>query len=213
MRVAPGSSNPRSVPFRCIRVNSPPSCTSSNVQDRRSWPSHSQLCTAPGAQRISTRSVFLFQQYTLDPGEKREWPVVFVIDPRLSGCHVTITCPAPFRVGGKTPAAPTTAAAAAHALTGGAEGRDMSHSDTKTRRRAPSARLFAAQHLQGGGMVADRAAQGANTRQTWAHQSTAHHRGRAGRHLRAGGLLVAVVNWVVWPWAQENTTTRSRVRS
>ena len=34
---------------------------------------------------------FCFSQYTLDPGEKREWPVVFVIDPRLSQDVTTIT--------------------------------------------------------------------------------------------------------------------------
>lgn len=55
---------------------------------------------------------FCFSQYTLDPGEKREWPVVFVIDPRLSQDVTTITLSYTFfEVGGKTPAAPQDAAA------------------------------------------------------------------------------------------------------
>lgn len=34
---------------------------------------------------------FCFNQYTLEPGEKREWPVAFIIDPRLSKDVNTIT--------------------------------------------------------------------------------------------------------------------------
>ncbi len=34
---------------------------------------------------------FCFNQYTLEPGEKREWPVAFIIDPRLSKDVTTIT--------------------------------------------------------------------------------------------------------------------------
>ena len=50
---------------------------------------------------------FCFSQYTLDPGEKREWPVAFVIDPRISKDVKTITLSYTFfEVGGKTPAAP-----------------------------------------------------------------------------------------------------------
>lgn len=59
---------------------------------------------------------FCFSQYTLDPGEKREWPVAFVIDPRISKDVKTITLSYTFfEVGGKTPAAPAgnTAAVAA----------------------------------------------------------------------------------------------------
>ena len=50
---------------------------------------------------------FCFQQYTLDPGEKKSWPVAFVIDPKLSKDVKTITLSYTFfEVGGKTPAAP-----------------------------------------------------------------------------------------------------------
>jgi cytochrome c oxidase assembly protein subunit 11 len=58
---------------------------------------------------------FCFSQYTLEPGEKKSWPVAFVIDPKLSKDVTTITLSYTFfEVGGKTPAAPpsTTAAAA-----------------------------------------------------------------------------------------------------
>ena len=50
---------------------------------------------------------FCFNQYTLEPGEKKSWPVVFVIDPKLSRDVRTITLSYTFfEVGGKTPAAP-----------------------------------------------------------------------------------------------------------
>jgi len=50
---------------------------------------------------------FCFNEYTLKPGEKRSWPVVFVIDPKLSRDVTTITLSYTFfEVGGKVPAAP-----------------------------------------------------------------------------------------------------------
>ena len=54
---------------------------------------------------------FCFSQYTLAPGEKKQWPVAFVIDPKLSRDVSTITLSYTFfEVGGKTPAAPVAAA-------------------------------------------------------------------------------------------------------
>ncbi len=59
---------------------------------------------------------FCFNQYTLAPGEKKQWPVAFVVDPKLPKDVKTITLSYTFfEVGGKTPAAP----AAALAVTGG----------------------------------------------------------------------------------------------
>ena len=50
---------------------------------------------------------FCFNQYTLEPGEKKTWPVAFVIDPKLSKDVTTITLSYTFfEVGGKTPPAP-----------------------------------------------------------------------------------------------------------
>lgn len=50
---------------------------------------------------------FCFNQYTLEPGEKKQWPVVFYIDPKLSKDVTTITLSYTFfEVGGKTPPAP-----------------------------------------------------------------------------------------------------------
>ena len=50
---------------------------------------------------------FCFNQYTLEAGEKKSWPVVFVIDPKLSKDVKTITLSYTFfEVGGKTPPAP-----------------------------------------------------------------------------------------------------------
>lgn len=54
---------------------------------------------------------FCFAQYTLAPGEKKQWPVAFVIDPKLSKDVATITLSYTFfEVGGKTPAAPVAVA-------------------------------------------------------------------------------------------------------
>lgn len=53
---------------------------------------------------------FCFNQYTLAPGEKKEWPVAFVIDPKLPKDVTTITLSYTFfEVGSGTPAAPTAA--------------------------------------------------------------------------------------------------------
>jgi cytochrome c oxidase assembly protein subunit 11 len=54
---------------------------------------------------------FCFNEYTLAPGEQKEWPVVFIIDPKLPRDVTTITLSYTFfEVGGKVPAAPTSAA-------------------------------------------------------------------------------------------------------
>jgi cytochrome c oxidase assembly protein subunit 11 len=56
---------------------------------------------------------FCFNQYTLDPGEKKSWPVAFVIDSKLSKDVKTITLSYTFfEVGGKTPPAPVAGVAA-----------------------------------------------------------------------------------------------------
>ena len=59
------------------------------------------------AAHFSKLECFCFSQYTLAPGEKKSWPVVFVIDPKLSKDVKTITLSYTFfEVGGKTPPAP-----------------------------------------------------------------------------------------------------------
>jgi len=61
------------------------------------------------AAHFNKLECFCFNQYTLEPGEKKSWPVVFVIDPKLSKDVTTITLSYTFfEVGGKTPAAPAT---------------------------------------------------------------------------------------------------------
>lgn len=51
---------------------------------------------------------FCFNEHTLAPGESRQWPVVFVIDPKLPKDVTTITLSYTFfEVGGKVPPAPT----------------------------------------------------------------------------------------------------------
>jgi len=55
---------------------------------------------------------FCFNEYTLEAGEKKSWPVVFVIDPKLSKDVSTITLSYTFfEVGGKVPPAPAAALA------------------------------------------------------------------------------------------------------
>lgn len=85
-----------------------------NVQDRRmsaqAIPSYAPRQAAPHFNKLEC---FCFSQYTLDPGEKKEWPVVFVIDPRLPKDVTTITLSYTFfEVGGKIPAAPQSTAGA-----------------------------------------------------------------------------------------------------
>ncbi len=62
------------------------------------------------AAHFNKLECFCFQQYTLQAGEKKQWPVAFVIDPKLSKDVTTITLSYTFfEVGSKTPAAPTAA--------------------------------------------------------------------------------------------------------
>ena len=85
-----------------------------NVQNRRMAAQASpSYAPRPAAAHFNKLECFCFNQYTLEPGEKREWPVAFVIDPRLSKDVTTITLSYTFfEVGGKTPAAPQSTAAA-----------------------------------------------------------------------------------------------------
>lgn len=80
-----------------------------NVQNRRmaaqAIPSYAPQQAAAFFNKLEC---FCFNQYTLDAGEKKEWPVVFVIDPKISKDVKTITLSYTFfEVGGKVPAAPT----------------------------------------------------------------------------------------------------------
>ena len=79
-----------------------------NVQNRRmsaqAIPSYAPMQASAHFNKLEC---FCFSQYTLEPGEKKSWPVVFVIDPKLSKDVTTITLSYTFfEVGGKTPPAP-----------------------------------------------------------------------------------------------------------
>ena len=55
---------------------------------------------------------FCFNEYLLKPGERKQWPVVFYLDPKLPKDVTTITLSYTFfEVGGKVPMAPTTSSA------------------------------------------------------------------------------------------------------
>lgn len=59
------------------------------------------------AAHFSKMECFCFNEWTLAPGESRQWPVTFVINPKLSKDVATITLSYTFfEVGGKVPAAP-----------------------------------------------------------------------------------------------------------
>ena len=61
---------------------------------------------------------FCFNEYTMKPGETKQWPVVFVIEPKLPKDVTTITLSYTFfEVGGKVPPTPQAA------LAGGPDGR------------------------------------------------------------------------------------------
>ncbi|MGM9488946.1 cytochrome c oxidase assembly protein [Ideonella sp. YS5] len=65
------------------------------------------------AAHFNKLECFCFNEYTLKPGEAREWPVVFYVDPKLPKDVTTITLSYTFfEVGGKVPPAPSTNAAA-----------------------------------------------------------------------------------------------------
>ena len=79
-----------------------------NMQDRtmsaQAIPSYAPAQAGPYFNKLEC---FCFNQYTLSPGEKKQWPVAFIIDPKLSKDVKTITLSYTFfEVGGKTPPAP-----------------------------------------------------------------------------------------------------------
>lgn len=79
-----------------------------NTQDRRmtaqAIPSYAPRQAAPYFHKLEC---FCFNQYTLAPGEKKQWPVVFVIDPKMSKDVKNITLSYTFfEVGTGTPPAP-----------------------------------------------------------------------------------------------------------
>lgn len=79
-----------------------------NVQNRRmsaqAIPSYAPQQAAAHFNKVEC---FCFNQYTLAPGEKKSWPVAFVIDPKLSKDVKTITLSYTFfEVGGSNPSAP-----------------------------------------------------------------------------------------------------------
>lgn len=79
-----------------------------NIQNRRmaaqAIPSYAPRNAMPHFNKIEC---FCFNQYILEPGEKKQWPVAFVIDPKLPKDVTTITLSYTFfEVGGKTPPPP-----------------------------------------------------------------------------------------------------------
>ena len=93
-----------------------------NVQNRRmaaqAIPSYAPR---QAAAHFTKLECFCFNQYTLEPGEKKTWPVAFVIDPKLPKDVTTITLSYTFfEVGGKVPPPPESASAGPHLKAGSA---------------------------------------------------------------------------------------------
>lgn len=80
-----------------------------NVQNRRmSAQAIPSYAPRQASAHFNKLECFCFNEYTLAPGEKKSWPVVFVIDPKLAKDVTTITLSYTFfEVGSKTPPAPT----------------------------------------------------------------------------------------------------------
>ena len=81
-----------------------------NIQNRtmaaQAIPSYAPRQASPHFNKLEC---FCFNEYTLAAGESRQWPVVFVVDPKLPKDVSTITLSYTFfEVGGKVPAAPKT---------------------------------------------------------------------------------------------------------
>jgi cytochrome c oxidase assembly protein subunit 11 len=67
-------------------------------------PSYAPMQASPYFNKLEC---FCFNEWKLAPGESKQWPVVFVIDPKLPKDVTTITLSYTFfEVGGKVPAAP-----------------------------------------------------------------------------------------------------------
>jgi len=80
-------------------------------------PSYAPHQAAPHFNKLEC---FCFNEYTLQPGEAKQWPVVFYVDPKLPKDVTTITLSYTFfEVGGKVPPAPNSNATGP-VLTGGA---------------------------------------------------------------------------------------------
>ncbi len=89
--------------------------TFKNVQNRtmvaQAIPSYAPMQAMPYFNKLEC---FCFSEHMLKPGESKEWPVVFVIDPKLPKDVKTITLSYTFfEVGGKVPPAPDATAAKA----------------------------------------------------------------------------------------------------
>ena len=79
-----------------------------NIQNRtmaaQAIPSYAPRHASPHFNKLEC---FCFNEYKLAPGEARQWPVVFSIDPKLPRDITTITLSYTFfEVGGKVPPAP-----------------------------------------------------------------------------------------------------------
>jgi cytochrome c oxidase assembly protein subunit 11 len=79
-----------------------------NIQDRtmtaQAIPSYAPRQAAAHFNKLEC---FCFAEHTLAPGERKLWPVAFVVDPKLPKDVGTITLSYTFfEVGGRTPAAP-----------------------------------------------------------------------------------------------------------
>jgi cytochrome c oxidase assembly protein subunit 11 len=89
-----------------------------NIQNRtmaaQAIPSYAPMQASAHFNKLEC---FCFNEYILAPGESKQWPVVFVVDPKLPKDVTTITLSYTFfEVGGKVPPAPAGTVGAAGLL-------------------------------------------------------------------------------------------------
>jgi cytochrome c oxidase assembly protein subunit 11 len=92
-----------------------------NIQNRtmaaQAIPSYAPMQAMPYFNKLEC---FCFSEYTLKPGESKQWPVVFVISPKLPKDVKTITLSYTFfEVGGKVPPEPVAAVKVAEPVVSG----------------------------------------------------------------------------------------------
>ena len=139
---------------------------------------------------------FCFNEYTLKPGETKQWPVVFVIDPKLPKDVTTITLSYTFfEVGGKVPPAP---AGGLRPTRGpGLAGAAAVSPPDGLKEAARAGRLVPADHAGGGLVVLRRPPLGRPRAGRAEAQPGArdHRRRHQRRAVRAA--LVLLVHWVI----------------
>ena len=168
-----------------------------NVQNRtmaaQAIPSYAPMQAMPHFNKLEC---FCFNEYTLQPGEAKQWPVVFVIDPKLPKDVRTITCRTPSsrsaaRCRPSRPGAPASPAAALVTTRG-------TRSSGGLQRRRCAARARSCRRCRRSPGRSSACASRRDYEQDVSQLNPVHvdHRRRASRGAVRRCALVLLVNWV-----------------